>query len=213
MIVFSEYGIEARRHARPPEPDPPRGRAPEGSRRRRRRAARPRALVRVRGLRPPDRARLREGTRRSIPEVRRLFAGVRGVGEILDDDGKRAAGIDHPRSGELVLVAVAGRLVHLLLLARRRARARLRPLRRHPSQARLRPGRAPLRSEPRGAEADGRVEAPRRRRSAFRSVFDVIGLDPIGREGLARPAGVDDPASGPVLMISGAGGRREGRSR
>jgi predicted AlkP superfamily pyrophosphatase or phosphodiesterase len=45
---------------------------------------------------------------RLLPEVRRLFSGVRGVGEILDDAAKRAAGLDHPRSGELVLVASPG---------------------------------------------------------------------------------------------------------
>ena len=77
-----------------------------------------------------------------VPEVAALLRELPGVERVLDADGKRAAGLDHPRSGELVAIADARTLVHLLLLARRRARARLRAHRRHPPQARLRPGRA-----------------------------------------------------------------------
>jgi predicted AlkP superfamily pyrophosphatase or phosphodiesterase len=44
-----------------------------------------------------------------IPEVKALLARLDGVEQVLDDEGKRAAGLDHPRSGELVLVAARGR--------------------------------------------------------------------------------------------------------
>ncbi len=37
--------------------------------------------------------------------ARAALADLPGIAEILDDDGKRAAGLDHPRAGELVLVA------------------------------------------------------------------------------------------------------------
>jgi hypothetical protein len=40
-----------------------------------------------------------------IPEVRALFEDVPGVGELLDEAGKREYGLDHDRSGELVLIA------------------------------------------------------------------------------------------------------------
>lgn len=40
-----------------------------------------------------------------VPEVRDLLAAVDGVGEVLDEEGKRAYGLDHDRSGELVLLA------------------------------------------------------------------------------------------------------------
>jgi predicted AlkP superfamily pyrophosphatase or phosphodiesterase len=40
-----------------------------------------------------------------IGEVRALFEGVPGVGEVLDEAGKREYGLDHERSGELVLIA------------------------------------------------------------------------------------------------------------
>jgi predicted AlkP superfamily pyrophosphatase or phosphodiesterase len=44
-----------------------------------------------------------------VPEVQRLLAGLDGVETVLDQEGKRAAGLDHPRSGELVAVAAADR--------------------------------------------------------------------------------------------------------
>ena len=40
-----------------------------------------------------------------VDEVRALFEGVPGVGEVLDEAGKREYGLDHDRSGELVLIA------------------------------------------------------------------------------------------------------------
>jgi predicted AlkP superfamily pyrophosphatase or phosphodiesterase len=40
-----------------------------------------------------------------VGEVRALFEGVPGVGEVLDEAGKREYGLDHDRSGELVLIA------------------------------------------------------------------------------------------------------------
>lgn len=44
-----------------------------------------------------------------IPEVRRLVAGLDGVERVLDAEGKRAVGLDHPRSGELVAISKADR--------------------------------------------------------------------------------------------------------
>ena len=44
-----------------------------------------------------------------VPEVKRLLEGLDGVEAVLDVDAKRAAGLDHPRSGELVAVARKGR--------------------------------------------------------------------------------------------------------
>jgi predicted AlkP superfamily pyrophosphatase or phosphodiesterase len=40
-----------------------------------------------------------------IPKVRALLKGIDGVDQVLDDEGKRAYGLDHPRSGELVALA------------------------------------------------------------------------------------------------------------
>ena len=40
-----------------------------------------------------------------IGEVKALLEGLAGVGEVLDEAGKRDYGLDHARSGELVLIA------------------------------------------------------------------------------------------------------------
>jgi len=42
------------------------------------------------------------------PEVASLLAGVEGIGQVLLGDARRAAGLDHPRSGEVVVVAATG---------------------------------------------------------------------------------------------------------
>jgi predicted AlkP superfamily pyrophosphatase or phosphodiesterase len=42
-----------------------------------------------------------------IPQVQRLIEGLDGVDAVLGEDGKREAGLDHPRSGELIALAKA----------------------------------------------------------------------------------------------------------
>jgi len=44
-----------------------------------------------------------------IPAVRGLVAALDGVESVLEEDGKRVAGLDHPRSGELVAISAADR--------------------------------------------------------------------------------------------------------
>ncbi|MEM6290042.1 MAG: nucleotide pyrophosphatase/phosphodiesterase family protein [Myxococcota bacterium] len=44
-----------------------------------------------------------------IGEVKALLEGLDGVESVLDDEGKRAHGLDHARSGELVAIAAADR--------------------------------------------------------------------------------------------------------
>ncbi len=122
-----------------------------------------------------------------------------GVAEVLDDDGQGRA---RPRPSALRRAGAgrrAGRLVHLLLLARRRAGARLRPARRDPPQARLRPGRAVLRPGRRRARpsAGRRRAGPQEARHAL--------PDERGRPGRRRQRG-------PRLARPAAGrpGRRAG---
>ena len=43
--------------------------------------------------------------RNRIAEVKKLLESVSGVEQVLDDEGKRARGLDHARSGELVAIA------------------------------------------------------------------------------------------------------------
>jgi predicted AlkP superfamily pyrophosphatase or phosphodiesterase len=40
-----------------------------------------------------------------VPKVRRLIEGLDGIDQVLDEAGKHAYGLDHPRSGELVVLA------------------------------------------------------------------------------------------------------------
>ena len=42
-----------------------------------------------------------------VPEVKALVEALPGVERVLDETGKRQAGLDHPRSGELVAIAQA----------------------------------------------------------------------------------------------------------
>jgi predicted AlkP superfamily pyrophosphatase or phosphodiesterase len=58
-----------------------------------------------------------------IPEVKWLLERLDGVDQVLDENGKRAIGLDHARSGELVALSQPDAWVHLLLLARRCPRA------------------------------------------------------------------------------------------
>jgi predicted AlkP superfamily pyrophosphatase or phosphodiesterase len=44
-----------------------------------------------------------------VPEVKRLLEGLPGVEAVLDDEGKRAHAVDHPRAGTLVAVSRADR--------------------------------------------------------------------------------------------------------
>jgi predicted AlkP superfamily pyrophosphatase or phosphodiesterase len=44
---------------------------------------------------------------KALPAARDALTGLEGVAEILDGEGKRAHGLDHPRAGDLVLVADA----------------------------------------------------------------------------------------------------------
>ncbi len=42
-----------------------------------------------------------------LPQVRAVLESCDGVGEVLDEEGKKAAGLDHARSGEFIAVADA----------------------------------------------------------------------------------------------------------
>ena len=100
-----------------------------------------------------------------VREVKALLEQAPGVGEVLDEAGKREHGLDHQRSGELVAIAEPDAwFTYYYWLDD--ARARLRPHRRHPPQARLRPGRAVPRPGDQRAAAGARLAAGAARSSA-----------------------------------------------
>ena len=122
-----------------------------------------------------------------VAAARAALAGLPGIDLVLEGDDRRAAGLGHERAGELVLVAEPRRLVHLLLLARRRARAGLRAAGGDPPQAGLRPGRAvhgPGRSPGQGAR--GRGAGAQEDRHALRDAGRPAGPEPV--QGDARAA-------------------------
>jgi hypothetical protein len=125
---------------------------------------------------------------------------VEGVAELLDADGKGAAGLDHPRSGELVAVAEPGAwFTYYYWLDDARAPDFARNVEIH-----RKPGYDPaeLFMDP----ADPRVKlragmALVRKKLGFRYNLSVVPLDPAPVRGShgRLPA---DPADGPVLLCS-----------
>ena len=135
-----------------------------------------------------------------IDEVQRLLAGLPGVERVLDADGKRAAGLDHPRSGELVALARADRwFTYYYWLDDARAPDFARTVDIH-----RKPGYDPVE-----LFLDPALRAPRakigwrlaRKALGFRYLMDVIPLDATLVKGShGRPT--DDPAAGPLIISS-----------
>ncbi len=160
VVVLSEYGITPAQRPGRDQPRPAPRRAAERLHAGRDGVPGPVDLTRVRGLRPPDRARVRRepggpaGRARGDRFARRRGGGAR----------RRVAG--RGRAGARALRRTgrpgrARRLVHVPLLARQRARPGLRPPGGDPPQAGLRPGGA--------ADGPGRREGREAPRAASRS--------------------------------------------
>ncbi|MGH9000557.1 MAG: nucleotide pyrophosphatase/phosphodiesterase family protein [Acidimicrobiia bacterium] len=131
-----------------------------------------------------------------------LLAGLDGVDEVLDDKGKAAAGLDHPRAGDLVAVAEPGAwFTYYYWLDDDRAPDFARTVEIH-----RKPGYDPaeLFMDP----ADRLVKAKAgvalaKKKVGLRYTLPVVPLDPSCVRGThGRP--VDDPADGPVLVASDA---------
>lgn len=141
-----------------------------------------------------------------IPRVRELLAGLAGVAEVLDEDGKARYGLDHPRSGELVLVAEPDAwFTYYYWLDDELA----------PDFARLveihkKPGYDPVELFLDPQDRWVRARAARallRKKLGMRYVLDVVPLDPSPLRG-SHGRLPDDPADGPVLLCSERDGAR-----
>jgi hypothetical protein len=97
--------------------------------------------------------------RKDIARVRELFTGLPGVEQVLDDAGKRAHGLDHERSGELVLLAAADSWFTYYWWLADDDGAGLCPDGEYPRQAGLRPVRTVPRSGDRLSPAEDRHDA------------------------------------------------------
>jgi predicted AlkP superfamily pyrophosphatase or phosphodiesterase len=144
-----------------------------------------------------------------VPEVAALVAGLDGVESVWDGEGKRANGLDHPRSGELVAMAKADRwfsYYYWLDEARAPDFARTVDIHRKPGY------------DPVELFMDPAIRAPKLaagwklglRKLGFRQLLDVISATDTrlvkGTHG--RP--VDDSADGPLVISSELGLLPEG---
>jgi predicted AlkP superfamily pyrophosphatase or phosphodiesterase len=138
-----------------------------------------------------------------VDKVAAVLGALPGVAEVLDGDGKRAAGLDHERAGELVAVAGPGTwFTYYYWLDDARAPDFARTVEIH-----RKPGYDPaeLFMDP----ADRFVKAKAglslaRKMAGLRYTMDVVPLDPGCVRGThGRPPA--QPADGPVLVCSEPG--------
>ena len=144
-----------------------------------------------------------------LPAVRKLCAGLDGIAEVLDGPAKAARGLDHPRAGELVLVAEPDAwFTYYYWLDDTRA----------PDFARLveihrKPGYDPAEllfdpADPGGAKRRAAI-ALARKKLGMRYLMSVVGLDAGAaaiRGSHGRPPA--RPDDGPVLLCSSPQGSR-----
>jgi predicted AlkP superfamily pyrophosphatase or phosphodiesterase len=135
-----------------------------------------------------------------IPEVKGLFEKVVGVAQVLDDDGKREFGLDHERSGELVIVSEGDAwFTYYYWLDDHRAPDFARTVNIH-----AKPGYDPCE-----LFIDPRIALPKvklgwtllRKMLGFRYLMDVIPLDASLIKGSHGSLSAD-PDDGPILMTT-----------
>lgn len=135
-----------------------------------------------------------------IPDVAACLRKLPGVEQVLDENGKRAAGLDHPRSGELVAVSAADSwftYYHFLDDAHAPDFARTVDIHRKPGY------------DPVELLVDPRIALPKlaiatrlaRKMLGMRYLMDVISLDATIIKGShGRPT--DRPEDGPLFITS-----------
>jgi predicted AlkP superfamily pyrophosphatase or phosphodiesterase len=133
-------------------------------------------------------------------EVRALLENVPGVGEVLDEAGKREYGLDHERSGELVLIAEPDSwFTYYYWLDDDKAPDYARTVDIH-----RKPGYDPVE-----LFLDPAIKLPPvalgsrlvRKKLGFRTLMDVIPLDATLVKG-SHGRIPDDPKKGPLLMTN-----------
>lgn len=142
-----------------------------------------------------------------LPAVKELLEATPGVAEVLDAEGKAAYGLDHPRSGELVLVAEPDSwFTYYYWLDDAKA----------PDFAKLveihkKPGYDPVElfMDPEDRWVKARAGAAvLRKKVGLRYTMNVVPLDPSPLRG-SHGRLPDDPADGPVLLCSDPAGARD----
>jgi predicted AlkP superfamily pyrophosphatase or phosphodiesterase len=145
-----------------------------------------------------------------LPVVRKLCEGLSGVAQILDEAGKAAHGLDHPRAGDLVLVAEEKAwFTYYYWLDDIRAPdfARIVEIHRKPgydpAELFFDPA-APIAARARAAKALAR------KKLGMRYLMNVVGLD-AGANAVRGSHGrlPTNPADSPVLLCSDPSAARE----
>jgi predicted AlkP superfamily pyrophosphatase or phosphodiesterase len=138
--------------------------------------------------------------RERVAEVADLLRNQPGIEEIWDENGKRANGLDHPRSGELVAVSMPNRwftYYHWLDDDRAPDYARTVDIHRKPGY-----DPAELFIDPSLPDPQVKVALTLlKRKLGFRSLLDVIPLDASLVKG-SHGRITDDPDDGPLFMTS-----------
>jgi predicted AlkP superfamily pyrophosphatase or phosphodiesterase len=133
-----------------------------------------------------------------VGEVKSLLEQVDGIERVLDGEGKRAAGLDHPRSGELVAVSRADRwFSYYFWLDDDRAPDYARTVDIH-----RKPGYDPVE-----LFVDPEIRLPllkvgwtvAKKKAGFRYLMDVVPLDASLVKG-SHGRVTDDPRAGPIFM-------------
>ena len=142
-----------------------------------------------------------------VPRVAALLAELGGVAEVFDADGKRRAGLDHERSGELIAVAAPDAwFTYYYWLDDDRAPdfAKLVEIHRKPGY-----DPAELFLDPTDPLVKARAGlALARKKLGFRYTMDVVPLDPSPVRG-SHGRLPDDPKDGPILLCSDPQAARE----
>jgi predicted AlkP superfamily pyrophosphatase or phosphodiesterase len=135
-----------------------------------------------------------------VAEVKALLEGLDGIETVLDEEGKRAFGLDHARSGELVAISRADRwLTYYYWQDDSRCPDYARTVDIH-----RKPGYDPVE-----LFVDPAIRFPKlavgwklaRRKLGMRTLLDVIPLDPgLVKGSHGRPT--DDEADGPLVIAS-----------
>ncbi len=136
-----------------------------------------------------------------VNEVRDVLSGLEGVEQVLDAEGKREHGLDHPRSGELIAVAGSDRwFSYYYWLDDERAPDFARTVDIH-----RKPGYDPVE-----LFIDSRIPWPTlkvgghvlRQKLGLRSLLEVVSLKETARVKGSHGRLTDDPGDGPLVMTS-----------
>ena len=150
--------------------------------------------------------------KRRIPEVRAVVEQIEGIEAVWGEDEKRANGLDHPRSGELVAIARPGRwFSYYYWFDDERAPDYARTVDIH-----RKPGYDPVE-----LFFDPELRAPKatsawklaRRKAGFRGLMDVISCSRTDLVKGTHGRLADRPEDGPLVISSEAGLMPEGAVR